>query len=69
MAETLHNGLDAYIAESMSTEYAAAAKAAEERVARLCERPCSEGACTEFYDPDTGDTVSGWGPVGCPCQD
>ena len=62
--------LDAHIAESMKDpEYAAAFKAAEERHARLLERPCREGNCVEFYDPKTGESESGWGPVGCPCQE
>jgi hypothetical protein len=62
--------LDAHIAESMKDpEYAAAFRAAEERQARLLERPCREGNCVELYDPETGESDSGWGPVGCPCQD
>lgn len=62
--------LDAHIAESMKDpEYAAAHKAARERVDRLLERPCREGNCVELYDPETGESDSGWGPVGCPCQD
>lgn len=65
-----HDELDAHIAESMKDpEYAAAYRAAEERNARLLERPCSEGNCVELYDPETGESDSGWGPVGCPCQD
>ena len=64
-----HDELDAHIAESMKDpEYAAAYKAASERDARLLERPCREGNCVELYDPETGESDSGWGPVGCPCQ-
>lgn len=62
--------VEAEIAESMKDpEYAAAANASAERNARLLERPCSEGNCVELYDPLTGESDSGWGPVGCPCQD
>lgn len=62
--------LDDHIAESMKDpEYAALYRAAEARHARMCERPCSEGNCVELYDPETGESDSGWGPVGCPCQD
>lgn len=67
---TYHDELDAHIAESMKDpEYAAAFKDAEDRHARLLERPCSEGNCVELYDPMTGESDSGWGLVGCPCQD
>lgn len=41
----------------------------EGRAARLLERPCREGNCVELYDPETGESDGGWGPVGCPCQD
>lgn len=62
--------LEAHIAESMKDpEYAAAYRAAEEREARLRKRPCSEGNCVELFDPETGESDGGWGPVGCPCQD
>jgi hypothetical protein len=62
--------LDDHIAESMKDpEYAAAFRAAEERHARLLERPCREGNCVELYDPESGESDGGWGPVGCPCQD
>lgn len=65
-----HCELDEHIAESMKDpEYAAAYRAASERMDRLLERPCSEGNCVELYDPETGESDSGWGPVGCPCQD
>lgn len=61
---------DADLAESMKDpEFAAAYKAAKERHARLLERPCREGNCVELYDPETGESDAGWGPVGCPCQD
>lgn len=49
-------------------EIVAAYRAAEEREARLLERPCSEGHCVELYNPETGEGDGGWGPVGCPCQ-
>lgn len=39
------------------------------RQERLLERLCPAGNCVELYDPKTGESDSGWGPVDCPCQD
>ena len=50
-------------------EFAAAYRAAEEREARLIEGRCPEGNCLVRTDPQNPAYESGWGPVGCPCQD
>jgi hypothetical protein len=35
----------------------------------LEKRPCREGNCVELFCPCGAPDGSGWGPVGCPCQD
>ena len=62
--------LDAWHDEQMKDpEYAKAYAEVSARMDRSIKRLCSEGCCTEFYDPETDRVVSGWGPVGCACQD
>jgi hypothetical protein len=50
-------------------EFRAAYEEASARMDRSIQRPCSEGCCVEFYDPESGEVEMGWGPVGCACQD
>lgn len=39
------------------------------RDGELDRRPCREGNCVEFFCPCGEPEHSGFGPVGCPCQD
>lgn len=40
---------------------------ARERAERCIDRLCSEGCCTEWFDPVQGEVIGGIGPAGCPC--
>lgn len=52
----------------MTEDYERVAREIEEQLARAEEVPCVYGNCIEWHDPETGENLGGFGPMGCPCQ-
>lgn len=62
--------LDAFLEEQLKDpQFARAYAEVSKKNARMLERPCRYGNCTELYDPETGESDTAWGPISCPCQE
>lgn len=60
-------GWDSWV-EKLRAEHPKEYAEAQAVVGRAIERPCREGHCIEWADPETGEVIGGFGPADCPCS-